>query len=65
LVRRAQVLRNQPRTNLLLRLLIAGRRGHAHERIWAEKVQRPLVALDGIPTSSAGWWRFEVAARSD
>ncbi len=49
LARRAQVLRNQPRTNLLLRLLVAGRHGHANERTWAEKVRRHLVALDGIP----------------
>jgi len=49
LTRRAQVLRNQPRTNLLLRLLVAGRRGQANERTWAEQVRRHLVALDGIP----------------
>ncbi len=47
--RRAQVLRNQPRTNLLLRLVVAGRRGQANERLWAEKVRAYLEALDGIP----------------
>jgi len=50
LARRAQSLRNQPRTNLLLRLLVAGRRGQANERTWAEKVRLHLVALDGIPS---------------
>lgn len=49
LLRRAQTLRNGPRTNLLLRLLVAGRRGHANERTWAEKVRTHLVALDGVP----------------
>lgn len=49
LTRRAQVLRNKPRTDLLLRLVVAGRRGQANERTWAEKVRQHLVALDGIP----------------
>lgn len=45
---RAQALRNQPRTNLMLMLLVAGRRGQANERIWAEKVREHLVTLEGI-----------------
>ncbi len=47
--RRAQTLRNRPRTNLLLRLVVAGRRGQANDRLWAEKVRSHLEALDGIP----------------
>lgn len=49
LSRRARTLRNKPRTDLLLRLIVAGRRGQANERTWAEKVRQHLVALDGIP----------------
>lgn len=47
--RRAQTLCNHPRTNLLLRLLVAGRRGTDSEREWAEKVRQYLVQLNGIP----------------
>jgi len=43
--RRAQTLRNQARTDLLLRLSVAARRGQADERLWAEKVRTHLEAL--------------------
>jgi hypothetical protein len=47
--RRAQSLANKARTDLLLRLLVAGRRGEANEQVWAERVRQYLVALSGQP----------------
>jgi hypothetical protein len=47
LARRAQSLRNQPRTNLMLRLLVAGRRGQANERSWTEKIRQHLAENAG------------------
>jgi hypothetical protein len=44
---RAQSLRNAPRTNQLLRLMVAGRNGQADERAWAERIRQHLVANDG------------------
>jgi hypothetical protein len=46
--RRAQVLRNRPRTNTLLRLMVAGRRGLANERVWTERIRAHLEQLDGV-----------------
>jgi hypothetical protein len=58
---RAQSLRNQPRTNQLLRLMVAARQGAADERVWAERIrvwlldhegqlprQRPLTGAGGL-----------------
>ena len=58
---RAQSLRNQPRTNQLLRLMVAGRNGEADERVSAERIrswldenggfgpaQRQLVGAGGL-----------------
>jgi hypothetical protein len=44
---RAQSLRNAPRTNQLLRLMVAGRNGQADERAWAERIRRHLVENGG------------------
>jgi hypothetical protein len=44
---RAQSLRNQPRTNQLLRLMVAARQGVADEREWAERIRRWLLEHDG------------------
>jgi hypothetical protein len=44
---RAQSLRNAPRTNQLLRLMVAGRNGQADERLWAERIRQHLVANGG------------------
>lgn len=44
---RAQSLRNAPRTNQLLRLMIAGRNGEADERAWAERIRAYLDEHDG------------------
>lgn len=44
---RAQSLRNAPRTNQLLRLMVAGRNGQADERAWAELIRQHLIANDG------------------
>jgi hypothetical protein len=44
---RAQSLRNAPRTNQLLRLMVAGRNGQADERAWAERIRQHLIANDG------------------
>jgi hypothetical protein len=38
---------NQPRTNQLLRLMVAGRNVEADERVWAERIREHLVANDG------------------
>jgi hypothetical protein len=43
----AQSLANKARTDLLLRLLVAGRRGEANEQVWAERVRQYLLAQDG------------------
>lgn len=45
---RAQGLRNAPRTNLLLRLLVAARNGQADERTWAERIRRHLAENGGL-----------------
>ncbi|MCW2638798.1 MAG: hypothetical protein JWP76_1104 [Dactylosporangium sp.] len=45
---RAQSLRNQPRTNQLLRLMVAGRNGEADERVWAERIRQWLIANGGV-----------------
>jgi hypothetical protein len=45
--RRAQTIRNQPRTNQLLRLLVAGRTGGVDERAWADRIRRFLEDRDG------------------
>lgn len=47
LARRAQTLTNKARTDLLLRLMVAGRRGDANEQAWAEKVRQYLLAREG------------------
>jgi hypothetical protein len=44
---RAQSLRDAPRTNQLLRLMVAGRNGEADERAWAERIRRRLIEHDG------------------
>jgi hypothetical protein len=44
---RAQSLRNRPRTNQLLRLMVAGRNGQANERVWAERIRQHLIANEG------------------
>lgn len=44
---RTQSLRNQPRSNQLLRLMVAGRNGQADERAWAERIRQHLIANDG------------------
>ncbi len=43
----ADPLRNAPRTNQLLRLMVAGRNGQADERVWAERIRQHLLANDG------------------
>lgn len=48
LATRAQTLANQDRTNLLLRLMVAGRRGQANEQLWAERVRQYLLTRDGV-----------------
>lgn len=45
--RRAQSLRNRERTNLLLRLIVLGRRGHVNERLWAERIRVHLDTRAG------------------
>jgi len=40
-------MRNRARTNLLLRLIVAGRRGQVDERQWAEKIRLYLEAREG------------------
>jgi hypothetical protein len=45
---RAQSLRNRPRTNQLLRLMVAGRNGQADERVWAECIRSWLEEHDGV-----------------
>jgi hypothetical protein len=45
---RAQSLRNRPRANQLLRLMVAGRDGEADERVWAERIRSRLDEHDGI-----------------
>jgi hypothetical protein len=47
LARRAQTLRNRPRTNQLLRLLVAGRTGRVDERAWADSIRRFLDDRNG------------------
>ena len=49
LARRAQSLRNRERTNLLLRLMVAGRRGQANERLWSERIREHLATRQGLP----------------
>lgn len=49
LANRAQTLGNQRRTNLLLRLMVAGRRGQANEQLWAERIRQYLVSRGGQP----------------
>jgi hypothetical protein len=44
---RAQSLRNRPRTDQLLRLMVAGRNGEADERGWAERIRQHLIANNG------------------
>jgi hypothetical protein len=44
---RAQGLRNRPRTNQMLRLMVAGRTGIADERRWAESIRRHLASNAG------------------
>lgn len=50
---RAQSLRNAPRTNQLLRLMVAGRNSQADERAWAKLIRQHLVANDGRHPDSA------------
>jgi hypothetical protein len=58
---RAQALQNRPRTNQMLRLMVAARNGHADERVWADRIrlfladhggeappQRQLVGAGGL-----------------
>lgn len=45
---RAQSLRNRPRTNQLLRLIVAGRNGEADERVWTERIRRHLTEHAGV-----------------
>jgi hypothetical protein len=44
---RAQSLRNAPRTNQLLRLMVAGGNGEADECVWAERIRQHPIANDG------------------
>ncbi len=46
---RAQSLANRDRTQLLLRLIVAGQRGDADPTLWAERVRTYLAELDGTP----------------
>ena len=44
---RAQTLTNRARTTLLLRLLVAGRRGLADQQLWAERIRTFLADIEG------------------
>ena len=46
---RAQTLHNRERTQLLLRLIVAGQRGDADVNVWAERVRNYLASLDSAP----------------